>query len=707
MITVPSQVTNKLNQNTNIEIGVGATIDINCNTLVSFEEDDFTGANYYINLQGAQPYKMLFPIESIVKPFRPEKCGIKYAIHKDMIIHEYNNPRGPSYTTKLGVSHRLYHPSKNLYYKYFVTRKNENADFTVRYFNSSAGISAYNKSVPANKIVLKFELAHCTPTSWSIFVNGTDVTASMSKTIPADGVISIYYNGTTWSRTESTLNYDAQVTINTLRVTAANPGQFSYPNPAPTGEYQDFPDPIVVDRYIGVIEVAPHWVKDITSKIVSFSINKEASSTSNDILPVGFPTANSLEMELNSFGNNNILFRSYLAESSTQIDNSYIYMVKKAEIKPYYKIYDSSGTSSDSKGAYFKVNQGSFYLDNWKLSEHGELTLFALDAAKFLQETICPDILCDGYSVTAVIRRVLDSIGFTNYQINTAENDNSIIDLKWWWSDGTKTVWSVIQEICYDTQMSALFDENNILQFYTRDFVFIEKALDPSDWTFRDQASGNILPNLVSLEMDTIPATNNIKIIYNNYFVAAGEQSNKSLADIDQTSFAAAALRQDLPSTTGAGGYVELDVISDPSISNLVETLQSYSGFLLINSEIIEYDAIQYSYKKLSDNSLIVVDITGPSDLAKYRADARALGPGAEVAFETTGLYRIKKRGAAGTKVVSHPKSPDGLPPGWQVYTDGILTAGFGSSGNFNGGNQFDENDYTEFIRLPGGRIVT
>lgn len=701
MIQVASAVTNKLNQNTTIDIGVGATIDINCNTLISFEETDFTGANYYSNTDGSQPYKMLFPIDSIVKPFRPEKCGIKYAIYKDIIIGEYSDPRSTSYITESGVTHRLYMPTKNLYYKYFVTQKNANADFTISYFNNSSAISLYNKAVPSNKIVLKFELSHCIPTSWSIFVNGTDVTTSLSKTIPSDGVIAIYYNGTSWSRDESSLNYNAQVTVNTLRVTATNPGQLSYANPAPNGKYQAYDNPLVVDRYIGVIEVAPHWVKDLSDKIFSLSIDKEASSESSDILPVGIPTANSLEIEANSFGNNNILFRSYNQEETVAINNDYMYLVKKAEIKPYYKIYDVSGTSSDSKGTYFKVNQGSFYLDNWKLGEHGELTLFALDAAKFLQETICPDILCDDYSATAVIRRALDSVGFTNYQINTAVDDRSIIALKWWWSDGTKTVWSVIQEICSDTQMSALFDENNILQFYSRDFIFIKKASDSSNWTFRDQTSGSILPNLISLQADTLPATNNVKIIYNNTFVAGYEQSNKSLADIDKTSFAAAALKEPLPSTTGAGGYIELEVISDPSQGNLVETLQSYSGFLLINSEIIEYDAIQYDYKSITDGTMKTKDITGQADLIKYRGEAEALGVGSGFAFNSNGKYRIKKRGACGTEITSHSKSPQGLPSGWQIYTDGILTANSASSGNFNGGNGDSKNDYNEFVYLP------
>lgn len=712
MISVPAAVTNKLNQSTNIEIGVGATLDINCNTLLSFDEDDFTGVNDYINEDNVQPFKLLFPIDSVVRPFRPERCGIKYAIHNDMIIGEYNNPRATSYATKLGVTHRIYMPTKNLFYKYYVGKANQNADITIRYFNTAAPtISSSNKSVPANKIVLKFELSHCTPSSWSIFINGTDVTSSLSKTIPSNGVVEIYYNGTSWSRDESVLNYNAQVTINTLRVTATNPGQFSYPNPAPNGAYKDYPNPILVNRHIGIIEVAPHWVKDLSDRIVSLGINKEASSRSDDILPVGSATANSLEMELNSYGNANILFRTYNIEESVAINNSYIYMVKQSEIKPYYKIYDSAGTLTDSKGKYFKINQGSFYLDSWKISEHGELNMFSLDGAKFLQETVCPDIICDDYSATAVIRRILDSVGFTNYNINLSDNDRSVLGLRWWWSNGTKTVWSAIQEICNDTQMSAVFDENNILQFYSRDFVFKKKAENsvPVDWTFRDEASGSNLPNIISLDMNTLPASNNVKILYNNAFVAGYEQNNKSLADIDKTTFTSAALMQPLLSTAGAGSYIELDPITiRPAEVKIKEALQSYSGYLLINAEVIEYDAIEYQYDKLDGTGKATVNIESPADLAKYRGLANILNT--LVPFAPTGRYRIKKRGAFGTIPANHAKSPEGRPSGWNEYKDGTARAGIVSSTDSQSGSNPSQNDYNEFsylLRTGVGRSIT
>lgn len=688
MIQAPDELKNKINQSTNIQIGIGATLDINCNTLLSFSDDDFTGANYYSSSTGAQPFKLLFPIDSIVKPFRPERYGIKYGIFGDVGRWTYNNPRATKYkvqvspyTTKDAL-YRTYCPSKNLYYKYYVTQKNANADISIRYYNSAEAISKNNRSVPANKVVLKFELSHCTPTSWSIFINGTDVTTGLTKLIDANGVVSIYYNGTAWTTNEADLNYSSQVSINTLRVTATNPGD---------------------NNYIGIIEVAPHWIKDLTNRMVSFGIQKEASSQMQDILPVGNATANSLEMELNSYGNTNILFKSYSPEETIAINNSYIYMVKKAEIKPYYKIYDVAGTSTDSNGNYFKVLQGAYYLDNWKITETGEVNLFALDAAKFLQEIVCPDILCDNYSATAVLRRILDSVGFTTYNFNLADQDYSIASFDWWWSDGTKTVWSVIQEICNDIQMSAVFDENNVLQFYSRDYIFKKKPTQEHDWIYRNKIDGSNLPNIVSLESDFIPASNNIKVLYNSAYVAGYEQSNKSLAEIDKTSLAAAFLTEDLASTATAGSYMSLEPISPsfkPEEVKTREVLQSYSGYLLINEEIIEYDAIEYEYNGIDGTGRKIAVITSQSDFLKFRGEAQVLE--SQIAFVPTGRYRIKTRGAFGTKIPSvHPKTPDGVPHGWVGYQDGILASSVAGGNNQGSGNYGNQNDSTELVYLP------
>lgn len=661
MISVDSKVTDTFNKSQTVQSTAGALIDINCNTLVTLSDDDLTG-NPYATIQGKSPFKKLFPLDTIVKTFRPVAGGVKYAISGDITEKSWADPRNNNYLHP----YRIYYPSKDIYYKYFVTPLNANASIGIRYFQSGVAVSEKNKRVPCNKIVFKFEIGHSIPTSWSILIDGTDVSSSLSKTVPSNGVVEIYYTGTGWTRSEDSLNPDAHVMVSTLGLTAVNPG-----------------------GYIGVIELSPHWVKDITNNIVSLSITKDSSSSSEGILPVGNLTANSLEVGLNGFNDTDILFKSYSKISLEEIDTDYIYLSKHAEIKSYAKLYHPDGTLTDSNGAYFKIPQGTFILDSWSISEYGEASLFALDYAKVLQETICPDMVCDGYSAVAIIRRMLDSVGFTNYNFNLTTDDRSIITPDYWWSDSTKTVWVMLQELCKDIQMSASVDENNVLQFYSRDYMFSSSR--NINWTFRYAAGTNgELPNIVSMNLKDLPSVNQIRVLYSTAYLTTYEQSAKELVSVDNTSLISASLESSLGNVTNetkstwseANKYITLKpiFIIDDQIQRLSTVLPEFSGYLLLNQEIIEYDAIRYKYTTAVNDTIngvsytvgqtVYIDITGPADLAKYKGKARTVSDVTSSSFGldfiTTNQYRIKTRGALGTTISSHSSNPANAVSEWK-----------------------------------------
>ena len=201
------------------------------------------------------------------------------------------------------------------------------------------------------------------------------------------------------------------------------------------------------------------------------------------------------------------------------------------------------------------------------------------------------------------------------------------------------------------------------------------------------------MPNIISLDANNIASSNNVKVFYNSAYVAGYEQSNKSIVDIDKTSFSSAALKETLSSSTGAGGYISLAVISIRSAQDkTIEALQSFSGYLLIDEEIIEYDAIQYEYEPISGGSRVQVDITGPADFAKYRSQAKVLG--SLVGFIPTEKYRIKGRAKFGTELATHNVTT-GVPTGWTPFTDGILNTSNVVSTNV-GSGAFGVNNYRE-----------
>lgn len=642
MISVPQiqQVKDLLNKNTSLSMGVGATIDINVNSMVTFTASSITGTPY-TTINNREPFKKLFPLDTIIKPSRPQLAGIKYGISDDVQAKTYADPRSvdykPSAQSGNVVKYRTYYPGNSVYYKYWITPYGEDASISI----------TYPKTVYANKIVLKFEIGHSMPASWSVNIGGQTVSGSSSdiksftSTNNDAGTLSLYYNGTNWSTNKSSLNLNEYKSFTTLSMTADNAG-----------------------GYIGVIEVAPHLVRDISQYIVGFDLRKESSASTEALVPVGNITANSLSMELNNYkdtvSDGSIKFKSY--SKSDVIDLSNIYLSKNAEIDLFIKMYDSNGESSDLSGNYYRIPQGIFYLDYWEIDEFGSASLDLLDAAKILQDTLAPDLLCEGYSSVGIIRRLLDSVGFTNYKFNYVENDNSIISPNYWWSDSNATVWENLQSICRDSQMSAFVDESGTLQFYTREHLFGTKD---TSWTFRydplKDAQQNILEysNIESFNKTDLPSANQVKVVYYSTVTSAYEQSSAPLWSSGTSWLAAAALTDNLLSTEiptpSSKVYLSLSPITINDLSS-EQTVYSFAGHFLIGSEIIEYDAIEYQYVDITTGSSVKIDITGESDLLKYRGKAAIVqqGPKLSTTFVPSGRYRIKKRGAFGTTAINH-----------------------------------------------------
>ena len=83
MATASTTAKNYLEQNTTISDGIGCTIEHNMNSLV--DNITITGADYQA-ADGSFPFKKLFPINSVLKAFRPVGAGVKYGIIEAFFI---------------------------------------------------------------------------------------------------------------------------------------------------------------------------------------------------------------------------------------------------------------------------------------------------------------------------------------------------------------------------------------------------------------------------------------------------------------------------------------------------------------------------------------------------------------------------------------------------------------------------------------------
>jgi hypothetical protein len=635
MITHPNidQIKTVLDQNITLTDGIGCTIEHNMNSLI--DNITITGADY-VAADGSKPFKKLFPIDSVLKSFRPNGAGVKYAVSGDVLSSTYHNPKAYTYQ----VNYRTYYPGTETYYKYYLCPKGQGADIT----------ATYPQTVLTNKIIIKFEISHSTPGTWTVYKEGGVVlaTGTSSDIVPFGsevynaGTVTLYYNGTSWSTTEPS-SISAPTTITSLRLTTSG----------------------VANKYIGVVEISPRWISDLTNRLKTFTIDKETSSSVEDILPVGRVTANSLKLEMLSY-EDTFTVNSYI--KGQVFDQNKIYLYRNAEIKPYYKLYYSGASLTDSKGQYEKIPQGTYFLDTWTRSEFGDVNLTALDGAKFLQETVAPNVLCIDFSATAILRRLLDGIGFTNYKINLKKTnniitDNSVFSPSYWWTDDSITVWQCIQELCRDAQMVACFDENNVLQFYTRDYLF-DSTRDAA-WSFRHTANGSSLPNIVSLEKSDISTANQIKVLWSTRYsneVLPGNAQPLWQSGVDF--IGAFNLHLPLSSTAGPGDFMTMFPITETLKGKQI--FYHYSGYMAINSEIIEFDGVEFHYyDRTGSRKTFVAENAG--SIQKILADVMP-NQDASTAIQQTGRVRIKTRGAFGTTVATHPADIADSIQSWNIY---------------------------------------
>lgn len=732
MISSSAELKGIFYKNTTVKTGVSAIVEYNMNQMldnVLVNYSDSLEASYARSDDGkVNLFKKLFPVDAIVRPFRPVNSGVKYYISlpNDITSGSYDDYRVAPYS--IGQKPRVYYAGVNNAYKYWVTPENGIVDVTVNYSISTATIvSAYstgnantypnrvvyttnkphgfivgnkvsitgntanglnlsNKEITAvpesnkfivsdtvaattgtggtavlrnlegtsnisskpalaNKIVVKFEKYHSIPQNFTadIIIEYSDSTQVTVPTVavPSNGTLSIYYNGTTWSATPS--------------YSSAQP--ISFANPKEIRWIRVVTPSAGSGKVIGLIEISARWQKDISADIIDFSMQKESSADENSLLPVGFITANSLQMNLARYNQDNLRILTYNRDEDWNVTpgvNNIIYMAKNMEITPYINVFHSSGAVTDGSLKYDRVQQGVFYLDSHEINSYGDTSITALDGAKYLMETVPVNLYLKDAPATAALMCLLDTVGFTNYNFNIdSPSDSSIPNIKLWWTDDQKKTWEHIQEICRDIQMNAFFDENNVLQFYSRNNIYNKSTVD---WRFYESnetvavtgGTEQRLANIIDFSKSELPSANEVKVLWQ---VPESSLLNTYLEPIwsaPVTFLVAGALRYPISKDTPAE-LVNLDIDTETIIDTTLSAF-SYNGYFLINSEVFEYDAIQYQYMPLDGSALQYSWATSETDVVKIRSistsDFQKVKP--------TGKYRVKNRGVFGTPVSDH-----------------------------------------------------
>lgn len=764
MLTHSNDLKNLLYQNSSIKIGSECTIEYNMNSLLDnivVTYDSAIESSYARYKEKINVFKKLFPVDSIIKPFRPVNSGVKYYIlsSTEMGATAINNKAFLSYQSNDYATDktrpRIYYPALEAVYKYWVTPINTKVDVTVKYIQSSVSIesiySTGSKASPsdpiptyenrvicttatphgftsgqivsisgttssslnsalvnqeinsiisptkfliinnvaatsatggtvqlrkktsdspltyantstkpalANKITVKFDKYHYLPSTANLTITYSDnTTASVSASIASSGLCDVYWSGSSWSTTRpytdaQPIAWPAPKEIKSIKVeTAAAPS----------------------DRVIALIEIAPKWVKSISSDVVSFNIQKESSMSEDSVLPVGVVSANNLQISLAKYDKDYLKIIPYnrLEDwTTTPVPNDVIYIYKDVQINPYISIYHSNGTVTEGSLKYDRFAQGTYFINDYGISSYGDTTINALDGVKYLSQVIPINLYLKDCPITSIISCLLDSVGFTNYEISTtsttADPDPSVPFVRYWWTEDQKTAWDSIQDLCRDAQINAFFDENNILRIQSRDYFYKKEAVT-ADWNFYESASGSNLPNIINFSKKEIVTANQVKVVWKTPILSTYSQTNDTQESLwtSGTSYITAGGLRNSISATQSPESINFSLNFSVGDNYGIVSSFNFSGYFLVDSEIFEYNGIEYNYTLLSDGKEYSFFASSADELSAYRAISDTTKP-----FLPTGRFRIVDRGVFNTTKAFHESAGSPNLSQWSTLKD-------------------------------------
>jgi hypothetical protein len=411
-------------------------------------------------------------------------------------------------------------------YKYFV------AD------SSSPTISGvYDQTLNVNKIVIKFNLAYSSPSSFTVnlagktntFDGGYSSTYSYSQTysgsdIDSSGTCILYYqsngswvsglNGGTWTGTVDTttmpgtpsFNFNgdikfggskggttnATVAINSIQVTQ-NSSNISNSYSSSVNENLDGSTSRTSKSSeflrMQVVEISPRLEIDVSYYTMSVNTQAELDNKQNP-LPISAISANMATITLSNVPLT--VSNKVLSLFSNNSSSSVLKGLFRNYVKCYvnYRIIDSiSGTSPSDR----VIHGGVFYVDTWDVSDIEKTVITAYDITKYLQLAQPTDYVAQTEDAFRLISNILDFAGFTDYDYDslkivtlsttTLVNGSNIkstapIKIRYFYVDGTQQkVYDVLREIFEVYQIAAYIDVYGVMKFINVDGIFDKNNL--------------------------------------------------------------------------------------------------------------------------------------------------------------------------------------------------------------------------------------
>lgn len=539
----------------------------------------------------------IFPIESIIEPIRPTKGINKARVNSSTIGDDYGVG---NHATPNG---RFYIADVDDVYKYWTSPVP--SDASTGALTDCAPQVVYDATTAVNKIVITLENTWASPLTFSIQTTtvaaptGGDWTEIADQVDVSDGwkgsgQIVLYWDGAAWTTAGREDNADGSPITTNIRgvrlvVTALEGGyQVTGDGSAVESTYGTYVSGVFTtvetdgrDSFFDLIEISARLEVDLSPYVIDVSDNFDLSDAS-PLYPVGTLTSNEADITLS-----NIYTAPGGADavgifSADNLDSPYHnYIDENAEITLNYNYFDGDGNLLGT------VPQFKMYTEMWSGQTDDEVSVSLKDYSKFFNETIAPAAMWENLTVPEILWRLLDSVGFVNYDI---DRDADIVNehrIPVFYTDGVRNVWEILDGLAKATQTSIYFDGTGTLRAKTRQFSFSPDALSVA--TLTDVVVGNQLENIIELSQTTEFSPNNFKVIYQKTNWSAANQGIPSMQrvwDPEGTEvLRAAALTRTLETSAT---YLW--------ISSAVVKTWPYEGLVNIQGELIRYKGKQFVY---------------------------------------------------------------------------------------------------------------
>lgn len=357
--------------------------------------------------------------------------------------------------------------------------------------------------VMLNKLVLKFNTLMTVPTI-NISIDGTPISVDGSTSITLDldiekedggvredaGVLIIYWNGTSWTRSRWTempvVGADGNITkiVSANRITVTQTSSTVRPAfDSYTSTYFDS------DKLrMQLIEASPRVEVDLTPFLIDLSINKSMDGKST-LLPISAMNANDATFSLSSVPLGIQPSPIPIFSNQSNSSGSVLKDMLRKNIKLYPFFY-LDGYHDEINTKYVDTNilipAGVFYSDTWSETDSNQVVIQGYDITRYLQSTQVSDYVCNLRSVIDIITNVLDLSGFTDYDYDSlaiaCSNRNAPVDLAYYYVNSKDTTLvDALNKICLPYQIGSYIDEYGVLKFLSLGTIVDPATIDPEE----------------------------------------------------------------------------------------------------------------------------------------------------------------------------------------------------------------------------------